>query len=163
MPCLSRSLLEQTAEDLMSRDVVCIPSSASLRAAARRLIEAGVSGAPVVDEDGRCLGVLSHTDLARFLAKGEVCFLSDSEVFAEWQMDDVEALPGEEVSRYVTRGAITAAAQTPVGELASLMSDARVHRVLITDGRGRIIGIVSSLDVLRALAAEAAQPAWPVD
>ena len=39
------------------------------------------------------------------------------------------------------------------------MCDARVHRVLITDPRGKVIGIVSSLDVLRAVAAEAAQPA----
>jgi CBS-domain-containing membrane protein len=152
-------LFELTAEDLMSRNVICIPATASLRTAARQLIESGVSGAPVVDEEGCCLGVLSHTDLARFLAKDQACPVSENEVFAEWQLDDVERLPGEEVTRYLTRGAITASALTRIGELAELMCDARVHRVLITDPRGKLVGIVSSLDVLRAVAAEATQPA----
>ena len=154
-----KTLFELTAEDLMSRDVICIPATASLRTAARRLIESGVTGAPVVDDDGRCVGVLSHTDLARFLAREQPCPVAENEVFAEWQLDDVESLPGEEVARYLTRSAITASGLTRIGELAELMCDARVHRVLITDPRGKVIGIVSSLDVLRAEAAEAAQPA----
>jgi len=151
-----KTLFELTAEDLMSRDVVCLPSATSLRTAARLLVEAGVSGAPVVDEQGRCLGVLSKTDLARFVAQGEAPDHED-EMFADWQLADVERLPGDEVGRYLTRVAVTASLTTPIAELAALMADARVHRVLITDPRGKILGIVSSLDVLRAVADEAGQ------
>jgi CBS-domain-containing membrane protein len=158
MMTLNRTLFELTAADLMSRDVVCIPASTSLRNAARMLVEAGVSGAPVLDEEGRCLGVLSQTDLTRFLAQNDAAASAhhEEEVFtADWQVADVDALPGDAVSRYLTRGAITVPSQTPIAELAALMCDARVHRVLIADGRGTVVGIVSSLDVLRAVADEA--------
>jgi len=151
-----KTLSELTAEDLMSRDVTCIPSHVSLQEAARRLVEAGISGAPVVDDDGRCLGVLSQTDLARFLARHESPAAHEDEEFAaEWQLSDVEALPEDEVGRYLTRTVITASARTPINELAGLMCDARVHRVLITSPDGKVVGIVSSLDVLRAVAGDA--------
>jgi len=149
-----KTLFELTAEDLMSRDVVCIPSATSLREAARRLVEGGFTGAPVVDEEGRCLGVLSQTDLTRSLAQvgPAPAHEEEQEVFADWQLADVERLPGGEVARYLTRVPITAPMSAPVGELAALMCDARVHRVLITCPGGKVVGIVSSLDVLRAVA-----------
>jgi len=162
MMTLHRTFFELTAEDLMSRDVVCIPAATSLRNAARMLVEAGVSGAPVVDEEGRCLGVLSQNDLTRFLAQNDAAAIAqheEEEFTADWQVADVEDLPADAVSRYLTRGAVTAPIHTPITELAAQMCDARVHRVLIADGRGKVVGIVSSLDVLRAVADEAPPPA----
>jgi CBS-domain-containing membrane protein len=158
-----KTLFELTAEDLMSRDVVCIPAHTSLRSAARMLIEAGVSGAPVVDEEGRCLGVLSQTDLTRSLAQREPdaapASHEDEEFASDWQIGDLDSLPADEVGRFLTRSTITAALRTPINELAALMYDARVHRVLISDPRGKVVGIVSSLDVLRAVAEEPVPPA----
>jgi CBS domain-containing membrane protein len=159
----SKTFFELTAEDLMSRDVVCIPAHTSLRAAARMLIEAGVSGAPVVDQEDRCLGVLSQTDLTRFLAQREPAPApashEDEEFASDWQMSDFDSLPADEVGRYLTRVTITASTRVPISELAALMFDARVHRVLIVDPRGKVVGIVSSLDVLRAVAEEPTPPA----
>ena len=59
-PCLSL-----TAGDLMSRDVETIDADLPLYAAAAKLVRLGVHGAPVVDGQGRCVGVLSVSDLAR--------------------------------------------------------------------------------------------------
>src|SRR5262249_43010422 len=135
---------------------VCLPSATSLQEAARRLVEAGISGAPVVDDDGRCKGVLSQTDLARFLARHEPPPAHEHEDFAaEWPPSDVDGRRDAEVGRYLTRTVITASTRTPLNELAALMCDARVHRVLITDPHGKVVGIVSSLDVLRAVAGDA--------
>jgi CBS-domain-containing membrane protein len=58
MATLETPLLQLTAEDLMSRDVLVIPQRTTLRYAAHLLAQAAVSGAPVVDEEGRCVGVL---------------------------------------------------------------------------------------------------------
>jgi CBS domain-containing protein len=63
-------LRELTAADLMSRDVVCIPERMPLRAAACLLRQARVTGAPVVDEAGRCVGVLSAVDFLRWVEGG---------------------------------------------------------------------------------------------
>src|SRR5262249_52367426 len=61
----TKPLLELTAGDVMIREVVTIPQEASLRSAARILLQANVSGAPVTDELGRCVGVLSAFDFLR--------------------------------------------------------------------------------------------------
>jgi predicted transcriptional regulator len=55
-----------TARNLMTRPVEVIPQSMSLRSAARLLVRAGISGAPVVDAEGRCVGVLSASDIVRW-------------------------------------------------------------------------------------------------
>jgi CBS domain-containing protein len=59
-------LLDLTAEDLETKIVVSLPETMPLRDAAKELLGAGVHGAPVVDAAGRCVGVLSVTDLARW-------------------------------------------------------------------------------------------------
>src|SRR5438270_11142143 len=67
----TKELFELTAADLMSREVVTIPRKMSLHGAAHRLAQAQVSGAPVIDEQGRCIGMLSATDLARWMDRGQ--------------------------------------------------------------------------------------------
>jgi CBS domain-containing protein len=62
----TKPFLALTAADLMSRDVVTIPQEMSLREAAHLLSRNQISGAPVVDADGRCLGVLCATDFVRW-------------------------------------------------------------------------------------------------
>ncbi len=69
-PTTSKSLLTLTAEELMTRDVVTIPQGASLPEAAKLLRSARVGGAPVVDEQGRCVGVLSAVDYLRWTEDG---------------------------------------------------------------------------------------------
>jgi CBS-domain-containing membrane protein len=151
-----KSLLALTAADVMSRDVLAIPRQMSLRAAAHQLVQAHVSGAPVVDEGGRCVGVLSTTDLARWLDGGQAarpagtprCFCSD------WQVIDPEGLPPDPVSRYMTADPVTATTDTPVGVLARRMLDAHVHRVIVVNPAGRPVGVVSGTDFLAAVARE---------
>ena len=62
MSAANRSLLSLCASDIMSRNILMIRREMSLQGAARLLSRAGVSGAPVVDDQGRCVGVLSATD-----------------------------------------------------------------------------------------------------
>jgi CBS-domain-containing membrane protein len=155
----TRSLLELTAADLMSRTLITIPRPMSLRAAAHRLAQAGVSGAPVVDEQGRCVGVLSATDLVRWLDRGPhaggrpaagngTCFCSD------WQVADLEGLPDDDVGHFMTTDVVSAAPGARLGDLARRMLDAHIHRVIVL-ADGRPVGVVSSTDVLAAVAAEA--------
>src|SRR5262249_2378259 len=70
MITLTQPLLSQTAADLMSHPVVLIPRQMSLTGAAHLLAQANVSGGPVVDDDGRCIGVLSTTDFLHLAEQG---------------------------------------------------------------------------------------------
>ena len=61
--------LELTAGDLMGRNLKTVSAAAPLREAARELVRLGIHGAPVVDDVGQCVGVLSVSDLARWSAR----------------------------------------------------------------------------------------------
>jgi len=156
MTTLETPLLHLTAEDLMSRDVLVISQHMSLKAAAHLLAQAEVSGAPVVDEEGRCVGVLSAADLVHWVDRGKQAVrrprAGASCVCCDWQMDGLDDVPEDEVSRHMTKNVVATGPETRVGELARWMRDAHIHRVVIVDERRLPIGVVSSMDVLAAVA-----------
>jgi CBS-domain-containing membrane protein len=156
MPTLTRPLIDMTAGDLMSRDVVTIPRHMSLHAAAHLLNHARISGAPVVDEQGRCVGMLTSSDLMRWVENGERAsrrlFHTAACMCTDWQVTEFSALPSDAVSRHMTTDLVTAQPSTHVAELARIMIDAHIHRILITDGQSRPAGIVTSTDILAAVA-----------
>jgi CBS domain-containing protein len=65
MRTATKSLLALTADDLMTRNVIPLTEEMPLRDAARLMLQNHIGGAPVVDRDGRCIGVLSATDFLR--------------------------------------------------------------------------------------------------
>ncbi len=143
-----------TAADVMSQDVVAIPQHLSLRAAAHMLANAHVTGAPVIDDRGVCVGVLSSTDFVRWAEKEHHPLVQPRGecVCSEWQVVEVEDLPVDEVAGYMTRDPVTVTPSTSITELARMMLDAHIHRVVVVDHRGRPVGIVSSTDVPAAVA-----------
>jgi CBS domain-containing protein len=147
-------LLALTAADLMTAPVLTIPQETSLREAARLLSRSSVTGAPVVDAAGRCLGVLSSSDFVTWAGKGggegvKTTFLAP---WGEWiSIDDS---PDEEIRHYMTTPPVTVAPATPVAELSQKMVEAHIHRVLVVEDE-RPRGIVTASDVLAAVAREA--------
>jgi len=156
MTTLETPLLQLTAEDLMSRDVLVISQHMSLKAAAHLLAQAEVSGAPVVDEEGRCVGVLSAADLVHWVDREsrptKRCQEAETCACCDWQIDGLDDVPEDEVSRYMTTSVVATGPETRIGELARWMRDGHIHRVVIVDDRRRPVGVVSSMDVLAAVA-----------
>ena len=148
-----------TAEDLMSHSVIAIPQEMPLAAAARVLSRAQITGAPVVDADGVCVGVVSATDFLR-LANPDPRAAPTNCVCSDWQLLERHDLPADEVRRHMTPDPVTVRPRTPVGELARLMLDAHIHRLIVVDAKGRPAGVVSSTDLIAAVAqAEPAEAA----
>jgi CBS-domain-containing membrane protein len=153
MPTTCKPLAALTAADVMSRNVVAVPKYMPLRTAAWLLAHAQVSGAPVVDGRGNCVGVLSATDFLRWAHEGNREQVRPREdVCCDWQVLEMNVLPVEAVSGYMTADPVTAAPTATVRELARHMLDAHIHRVVIVDEDGRPVGVVSSTDVLAAVA-----------
>jgi CBS domain-containing protein len=151
MVTMNKPLLSLIAADLMSQTVIMVPQDMSLSGAARLLSQAQVSGAPVVDAEGRCVGVLSATDFVHWVEKGPKSKPREN-VCKPWQIFESEALPREEVRHYMTTDPVTVTSGVHIGELAQKMLDAHIHRVIVVDRNDRPIGIVSSTDILAALA-----------
>ncbi|MCS7044824.1 MAG: CBS domain-containing protein [Gemmataceae bacterium] len=151
----AKPLLELRADDLMSRDVITVPRDMSIKGAARMLAQAQVSGAPVVNEEGRCVGVIAATDFVRWVEGSSVSRPGRSRddcVFAAWQIPDEQSLREGCVAAIMTKDPVTAVPATPIGELAQMMLDAHIHRVIIVDEAKRPLGVVSSTDILAAIA-----------
>jgi CBS domain-containing protein len=69
-----------------------------------------------------------------------------------WQVVTVDQLPTEAVRRFMTANPVCVSPQTPIGALARVMIDAHIHRVLVVDAENKPVGIVTSTDLLAALA-----------
>jgi CBS domain-containing protein len=136
--------------DLMSRRVVTIGPDASLKEAARSLVEWGISGLVVVDEGGVVRGVLSEAD---FLPKerGRVPRRRFGHLFGEPSQSraDGQRLAARTVGEAMSSPAVTIDADRPIAEAAARMLDKRVTRLPVMDA-GRMVGIVTRSDLLRA-------------
>jgi len=150
-----KPLLSLTAADLMSATVVTVHEEMSLQGAAHLLAQAHVTGAPVVNHEGKCVGVLSSTDFVRSVDKNRPATHVEpdrSSFCAVWQIVDPDQLPEEAVHNFMTRDPVIAAPATSIGAIARMMIDAHIHRVIVVDHRGRPAGIVSATDLLAAVA-----------
>jgi CBS-domain-containing membrane protein len=164
MLVLAKSLLALTARDLMKGDVVTIARDMGMQAAARCLEQMHVSGAPVVDVEGRCVGVLSsHDFVACCAANRNRCSQHRAEahrgpcpsrdgVGSDWQIVEVAESVEGMVRDRMTPDPVTARPETPIAQLARMMVDAHVHRLIIVDEQRRPLGIVSTTDLVAALA-----------
>ena len=150
----TKTLLDVTAADLMSTPVTSIPQDMPLRDAGHLLMKSSISGAPVVDSEGKCVGILSSSDFVGWAESGgEIEEKSKAVSFiAPWgEIINLDECKGCVVSRYMTKGPVTVLPATPIGEIAQKMIDAHIHRVLVADN-GRPFGIVSSTDIMAAVA-----------
>jgi len=154
MVVTSKTLFRLTAADLMSASLVLIPEEMSLKGAAHQLAQASVTGAPVVNHEGRCVGVLSATDFVHWMDRDEqgVAACAAAPAFcASWQIVDHDKIPDATVRDYMTRDPVMVVASATLGELARKMIDVHIHRVIVTDFSNKPIGIVSSTDILAAV------------
>jgi CBS domain-containing protein len=135
----------------MTGPVLTLSPDTSLREAARKLSRSSISGAPVVDADGRCVGVLSSSDFVIWASKGAET--GTTSFLAPWgELINLDDEPDTAIRNYMTRQPLTIPLQTSIGELARIMVDAHIHRVLVVaDPRGAPCGIVTSTDVLAAI------------
>lgn len=142
----------------MSRQVLTLPRELLIQDALLALARERVGGAPVVDQQGRCIGVFSVSDCNRRTRSGNRAARTPPPipgwVCSEWEVveQDWDALPADTVSRYMTPDPVMVQPATPVADLAQMMVDAHIHRLIVAGEDRRPIGIVSSTDVLAAVA-----------
>jgi CBS domain-containing protein len=149
------------ARDVMQTGIVTIDPGASLLDAYRLFVEEEISGAPVVDEDGRVLGVVSAQDLLRATeeerdtAVVQASYFRDITEFSgpDWQTsaeDFQDRLAEVTVADVMTEGAILVAPDAPIAEVASTIRRHRIHRVLVAEDE-RLVGLISTYDLVALL------------
>jgi CBS domain-containing protein len=133
----SQLLQAQTAADLMTPNPVSIRNNATITEAVELLTDKGFSGAPVIDEAGHPIGVLSRADIVAY----------DRE-----RARHAEPGPGTaRVRDLMTPAVFSVAPKTPVKKVIAEMVALEVHRLFVVDHSGVLVGVISALDVLRRL------------
>ena len=137
--------------ELMTRNVVTVRPDTPLKKVAATLVRHGISGAPVVDDGGAVVGVVSETDIVeRERGAGRVRFdllawLSESEGPAL----DVK-LRARTAGEAMTSPAVTIGPHASLAKAAAFMVDRGVNRLPVVTKEGKLVGIVSRRDLVRA-------------
>jgi len=140
--------------ELMNPDVVTLRPDHSVTEAQEILSSKSVSGAPVVDDSGRVVGVVSQNDLVRSAAHPDTAghagqFFTSIEDYADLGDTPVPAA-SVRVADVMSKRVFSVNRDTGVAVAANIMRERKIHRLLVTD-RGVLVGIVSSLDLLRVV------------
>ena len=151
-------LRDLPVRDLMVSDVLTFAPDQNVQEAMRALVARSVSGAPVVDEHNRVVGVLSVSDLiveeARLHFPTIVNFFGVN-VALPWhdkELDEsVSKALGEYVSEVMSADPATVGPDATVEDVATLMHDKQVSRIPVVHVDGRLMGIITRSDILRAI------------
>jgi CBS domain-containing protein len=146
------------ARDVMTSPVVTVHPDARVEEIARLLLERRISGVPVVDADGRLVGIVTEGDLMRRPELG-------TERHRGWwlrlfgdERERAEAYArahGSRAEEVMTRNVITVAEEAPLSEIARILEEHHIKRVPVVRD-GKVVGIVSRANLLHGLAARPA-------
>jgi CBS domain-containing protein len=137
-------------EDVMTKDVRTIPPEATLKAVANVLSDAQVSGLPVVGASGEVLGVVSEADILRKEKGPDERPHGVAGWFFVEPPEIREKLAARLAGEAMSSPAITIEPRQPVQRAAAMMIDHGVNRLPVVDGDGRLVGIVTRKDLVRA-------------
>jgi CBS-domain-containing membrane protein len=149
------------AMDVMTSDVITVDQDTSVPEVARLLAERGISAVPVVDKDRRVIGMVSEGDLLHRAETG-------TERRRSWwleMMASTNQLAGDYIKSHsgkvkdvMTRDVISVTDTTSVADIAVLLETNRIKRVPVVRD-GKLVGIVSRANLVRALAMTINAPA----
>ena len=150
-------------KDVMTPNVITVGPDTTVQALATLLSERGISGAPVVDSEGRMIGIVSEGDL---LHRAELGTERPAERRSSWWLEhfasglarDYVKSHGRTVGDIMTREVVTVSEDTALADVATLLETKRIKRVPVMR-EDRIVGIVSRSNLVRALGATSAAPA----
>jgi len=144
------------AVDIMTKEVKTVTEETSVRDLARILTENRIGSVPVVDADGKLIGIVTESDLIeqdKNLHIPTVISLFDWIIYLESEKKferELKRMTARTVGDIYTRDVITIAPSTPVSEIADTMSNRKIHTLPVVD-EGRLVGIVSRIDIIRSM------------
>ena len=147
------------ARDIMTTEVLTVSPETSISDLSKTLENRKIGGLPVVDKDGRLVGVITQSDLverARDLELPPAINILDLHIYLQIPshlLQRVEKMLGTTVGDCMTRDPVTVAPDTPVSQIAALMAKQKVHTIPVLK-EGKIVGVIGKMDLVRAMAQE---------
>jgi len=148
------------ARQAMTPSPIAVPATFTVEDCARILLEKRISAVPVVDAEHRVIGIVSEGDLIRRRETGTerhyswwLELVSDPQSMAR----DFVKSSGHKVSDVMTRQVVSVTEDTPLAAIAAILEKRHIKRVPVVRD-GKLVGIVSRADLVRALLASRPSP-----
>jgi CBS domain-containing protein len=159
---------ELRASDVMQSEVLAVPSTLPMIELERLLVRERVGGVPVVD-DGRLVGIISRSDVIRYLTSDQAAESVDTQYYWDFggatspsprtSGDSPSADPGAieqvladlTVADLMVKDIVSVTPDQPISHVAAMMESRHVHRVLVVE-RHSLIGVVTTMDMTRLIA-----------
>jgi CBS domain-containing protein len=151
--------MNKTVAEIMTADPITVSPQTSLQEAIQILVEKKISGLPVVNSEGKLVGIISETDLT-WQATGVdtppyIMFL-DSVIYLQnpaKHNQEVHKALGQTVEEAMSDRPVTIKANQLVRDAAKIMHEKKIRRLPVVDEQSNLIGIITQGDVVRMMAA----------
>jgi len=150
----------RTAEDLMVPNPISLRAEAGVTEAMMLFTEKGITAAPVIDEAGHPIGVVSRSDLLIHQVEHEKHRAGQPDYFfaPTFKTDEVvtenAVKPTSTVADLMTPAVFAVSPDTPAHRVVNDMVGLHVHRLFVVDDDGILVGVISTMDVLKRLKME---------
>ncbi|WP_285905004.1 CBS domain-containing protein [Pseudodesulfovibrio pelocollis] len=144
------------AKDIMTKECITLTPDTDIATAARLLIDRKINGAPVIDEDGRVVGVLCQADLVAqqkkitlpsFFTLLDGVFPLSSHEDLEREITKISAL---KVGDAMTPKPTSVTPETGIDDIATMMANKKLYTLPVIEN-GQLVGVVGKEDVLKTL------------
>ncbi len=141
---------EMHVEDVMKKDVLSVKKFETTVNAANILAEKNISGLPVVDNDGKVVGIVTQADILSIVGLSKDPSVKDllkhllGEKLPERKMGDI-------VGDIMTTPVATIRPEASIAEAVHQMSEKKIRRLCVVDDKNRLIGLITRADILRAV------------
>lgn len=156
IPPPSLVLDARTAEELMLPNPISLRRDATVPEAVSLMTDRGFSAAPVIDEAGRPIGVLSRTDVliheheqVRHAQPAEE--VHDKGRHSRHEGFSIEIADSTSVDDIMTPTVFTVTLDAPATEVVKRICDFQVHQLFVVDDDNALVGVISALDIVRCL------------
>jgi CBS-domain-containing membrane protein len=145
-----------TARDIMTKEVVSVTTETTIRELAEIITAHRIGSVPVLDSEGTLLGIVTESDLIeqdKSFHIPTVISLFDWVIYLESEKKfekELKRMTAGTVADIFTREVLTVTPETPVSEIADIMSGRKIHAVPVV-AEGKLVGIVSRIDLIRSM------------
>ncbi|MBU4533966.1 MAG: CBS domain-containing protein [Eubacteriales bacterium] len=153
-------MTEKLARDVMTTEVISVHPDDEIEKVAQLLLEHHISGLPVLNDEGKLVGVVTEGDLVirekKVRAPLHVVIL-DSLIYLEKPhrfIEEVKRAAAQKVGEVMSTKLYTVGPDASVEKVATKMVERRINRVPVVDTDNKLLGIISRQDIIRATFAE---------
>ena len=149
------------AKDIMTVPTISVSKNNNVKVALDLLAENNISGLPVIDDEGKVVGIISGSDILRYSHQKNVVPKTSSSFWVSpyTESDDIanirdgfEVLHRTTIEQVMTKKVYTVKVDTAISDVAKLMISKTINRVPVVDDAGKLLGIISRADLVKSMA-----------